>query len=304
MRSHCKAFTYQLERGDTTGYEHYQGRLSLYKKIRANNAPDLFPDTGIHISPTSNNARKGAPFYVLKEQTRLEGPWTEKSFDEPRVASNRLRDSGILENPYPWQKELKERLEVENHRTVHMVVDHRGNHGKSIFVEWLEYLGLTIELPGFNSSEDFLQAAMCLPELKVYLVDLPRAMPKKHLNGLFTAIEKLKNGYMCDKRYSFKWKRLQHSPSICVFTNKKPKLKYLSKDRWRVFTITQDHRLVDYCFRKRKRDEDGLQEEEDARDPEVQEEGDEEARLRISREEECSSSEDPSSNSEDVEQEY
>ena len=28
----------------------------------------------------------------------------------------------------------------------------------------------------FNNAKYFLQAAMCLPELKVYLADLPRAM--------------------------------------------------------------------------------------------------------------------------------
>lgn len=247
LRPHCKSYTFQLERGDATGYLHFQGRLSLFKKTTLGAASNLFPDTGIHLSPTCNNSRTGPAFYCMKEQTKLEGPWTEKDYQEPRVPSNRLVRSGILEHPYSWQQELKDRLEVEDDRTVHMVVDPQGNNGKSIFVEWLEYLGLTVELPGFNSSEDFLQAAMSLPELKIYLVDLPRAMPKKHLNGLFTAIEKLKNGYMCDKRYHFKWKRLKHSPSICVFSNKKPKLRYLSKDRWRVWTI-KDKRLVDFCY--------------------------------------------------------
>ena len=250
----CKAYAYQLERGEQSGYEHYQGRLSLIKKTTIGVAAQLFGECGIHLSPTSNNALKGEAFYHLKEQTRIDGPWTDRDYEQPRVPSNRLVRSGILSAPYPWQQELKERLEVEDDRTVHMVIDHRGNHGKSIFVEWLEYLGLTIEMPGFNSAEDFLQAAMCLPELKVYLVDLPRAMPKKHLNGLFTAIEKLKNGYMCDKRYHFKWKRLLHSPSICVFSNKKPKLKYLSKDRWRIFSISDDHRLIDYCFKDGKKE--------------------------------------------------
>jgi hypothetical protein len=267
LRSHCKAYTFQLERGDATGYEHYQGRLSLFKKKRTTECAALFPESGIHVSPTSNNSLSGPAFYCMKADTRIEGPWTEKNYEEPRVPSNRLVRSGIMENPYPWQKELRERLEVEDDRIVHMIVDPSGNNGKSIFVEWLEYLGLTIEMPGFNSAEDFLQAAMCLPELKVYLVDLPRAMPKKHLNGLFTAIEKLKNGYMCDKRYSFKWKRLLHSPSICLFSNKKPKLKYLSMDRWRLWTITKDKRLVVYkCDHKKPKH--GRVQEEDVDDSE------------------------------------
>lgn len=243
----CKTYAYQLERGDETGYLHYQGRFSLIKKTTIGVAAQLFPDTGIHLSPTATCNIKGEAFYVLKAQTRVEGPWTDKNYREPRIPSNRLVRSGILENPYPWQQELMERLLVEDDRTVHMVVDPKGNNGKSIFVEWLEYLGHTIEMPGFNSAEDFLQAAMGLPELKVYLVDLPRAMPKKHLNGLFTAIEKLKNGYMCDKRYHFKWKRLLHSPSICVFSNKKVERAYLSRDRWRIWTISSDKRLINYA---------------------------------------------------------
>lgn len=238
LRPLCKKYVFQLECGES-GYLHYQGRLSLFKKTTLASAIKQFGSIGWHLSPTSGNAFKGEAFYCIKEQTRVPngGPWTEKDYKELALASNRLKHSGILENPYPWQAELATCLSYESDRIVHLVVDPFGNNGKSLFVEWLEFRGFTVELPGFNSSEDFLQAAMNLPEQKIYLVDLPRAMPKKHLNGLFTAIEKLKNGYMCDKRYHFKWKRLPYSPSICVFTNKMPKLRYLSKDRWRIWTI-------------------------------------------------------------------
>lgn len=272
LRPRCKKYVFQLECGDT-GYLHFQGRLSLFKKTTLSCAIKQFGNFGWHLSPTSGNALKGEAFYCMKEQTRVAtdgGPWTEKDYVPPRVPSNRLLRSGILEHPYPWQQQLKACLSLESDRTVNLVVDPRGNNGKSLFVEWLEYLGLTVELPGFNSSEDFLQAAMNLPEQKMYLVDLPRAMPKKHLNGLFTAIEKLKNGYMCDKRYHFKWKRLLHSPSICVFTNKMPSVSYLSKDRWQVWTI-KNKKLEVYDYGRDEEHSQALSDEESVMEDQGQE---------------------------------
>lgn len=261
LRSGSKAYTFQLEQCPESGKLHYQGRLSLFKKTTLGCASRIFPDSGIHLSPTATENTKGPPFYVLKVQTRVEGPWTEKDYEEPRVPSTRLRDYGILEQRLMWQQDLHDILVKEEHRIVNMIIDRKGNNGKSAFVEWMEYKGLTIEMPEFMCAEDLLATAMDLPEQKIYLFDFSRATPQKHMAGLFSAIEKLKNGLMYDKRYHFKRRRLSYSPSICVFSNTEPDLRYLSRDRWRLFSITDDRQLGPYNGRQEEEvDESGVDE--------------------------------------------
>lgn len=66
--------------------------------------------------------------------------------------------------------------------------------------------------------------------------DMPRAMPKQALHGLYTAIEQIKKGKVYDLRYHYKdwW---FDSPQIWVFSNTMPDRSLLSADRWKVWTV-------------------------------------------------------------------
>lgn len=181
----------------------------------------------------------------MKADTRVDGPWTEKDYRQPKELTKQLQVSGILDNMYPWQTELMQRVQDFDMRTIHMVVCKKGGEGKTMFSEMMEYKDLAFEVPPFTSMEDIMQCVMGVPPYKTYLIDMPRAMPKSRLAGFFAGIESLKNGVMYDKRYHFKKRRIDR-PNIIVFSNKLPKLQYLSRDRWRLWTITQDKRLVVY----------------------------------------------------------
>lgn len=246
LRSICKAYTFQLERGDTTGYEHFQGRLSLFKKKRFGELIKHFDKSGIHLTVSSNNSRKGEAFYCMKTDTRIEGPWTEKDFKEPKVPTRQLVESGILAVRRAWQIELAERVAQFDMRTIHMVICPRGGEGKSLFAEWMEHTEQAFEVPYLGTMEDIMQCCMGVPPQKTYLIDMPRSLEKNRLASFFAGIETLKNGVMFDKRYHFKKRRIDR-PSIVVFSNKAPDLSYLSRDRWRLWTIKKD-RLVDYCY--------------------------------------------------------
>jgi hypothetical protein len=168
----------------------------------------------------------------MKADTRLEGPWTEKDFKEPKVPTKQLIESGILQSRFPWQEELMERMRVFDVRTIHMVICNKGGEGKSLFAEYLEYEDLAFEVPPFSTMEDIMQCVMGVPPAKTYLIDLPRAMPKERMASFFSGIEALKNGVMYDKRYHFKKRRIDR-PCIVVFSNKEPNKYYLSLDCWR-----------------------------------------------------------------------
>ena len=80
----CKKYVFQKEQGDT-GYVHWQCRVSLIKKRRmAEVLTIIVPKIGGHWSPTNNKVHAAGSFnYVMKEDTKIDGPWTEQSFMDP-----------------------------------------------------------------------------------------------------------------------------------------------------------------------------------------------------------------------------
>jgi len=118
----CKKWCFQLEKGKS-GYEHYQGRISLKERKRLNQVVEIFKETlpGAHWSLTSV-ANRDNNFYVMKAETRIDGPWTNEDVTIP----SHLRDTPTW---YPWQKHIVDRLDVKELRDVNIIIDHIGNQG-------------------------------------------------------------------------------------------------------------------------------------------------------------------------------
>lgn len=244
-----KKWAFQKERGDS-GYVHYQGRGSLFKKRRPQEVKKLFEEVGygdVHLSPSSNNSQQGELFYVIKADTRIEGPWTDKDQEEVYVPR---QYRGLKDNLRPWQQEVWDSADKFDPRSIHLIYDPDGNNGKSTIASLMDLYRRGIDLPPMNDAEKLIQSvadifiARELREPKVVFVDLPRAMDKKRLGGLYTAIEQIKKGKVYDLRYHYKewW---FDSPQMWVFTNLEPDLSMLSRDRWVLHTI-EDQKLVPF----------------------------------------------------------
>lgn len=246
LRHLCKKYVYQLERGEERtelhpeGYVHYQGRISLYKKARTTEAAGLIHGAGLqcHISPSAGNNFKGEMFYTMKTQTKIDGPWKDIDYVEPPPMTRQVKK--IEENGlYPWQESIKDLVTTYDDRSIHMVIDTTGNHGKSTFLEWMDYKGYSYEIPTMRLMEDIMQCCMSIPAQTCYMIDMPRAMKKEKLADFFSGIECLKNGVMYDKRYKFKKRRIER-PQIVVYSNTLPNFSYLSKDRWKIWNIVDN----------------------------------------------------------------
>lgn len=242
-----KKWAFQKEKGDS-GYVHFQGRGSLFKKRRLCELKKLFEDKGygdVHLSPSSNNSQVGECFYVMKDDTRIEGPWTDKDQEEEEVYVPR-QYRGLKDNLRPWQQEVWDSADEFDPRSIHLIYDPTGNNGKSTVASLMDLYRRGIDLPPMNDAEKLIQSvadifiARELRQPKVVFVDLPRAMDKRKLGGLYTAIEQIKKGKVYDVRYHYKewW---FDSPQIWVFTNIEPDLSMLSRDRWVLHTITDNY---------------------------------------------------------------
>ncbi len=239
----CKKWVFQDELS-ASGYAHFQGRVSLIKKARltklVSKTKDIFH--GIHWSVTSNAVHEGQNFnYVMKADTRVAGPWSDKEYEEPPPLTRQLKK--FHEQPMrPWQEQLYKLVQEEDDRSIKLIVDDVGNSGKSIFAEHLEYKGLAYEIPPFRAMEDIMQCVMGTKTQKCYVIDMPRAMKKDKLSEFYAGLEALKNGVCYDKRYSFKKRRMDR-PQVVVFTNRDPCWTYMSLDRWEIYDMQRDFSL-------------------------------------------------------------
>lgn len=246
MSQWFKKFCFQRETG-SMGYEHFQCRGHLYEKKTMGAMIKIAKEHLFcaHVSITSTKVHEGTNFnYVMKADSRVEGPWTDENFINKPKLTRQLKVFAQTEFR-PWQETIVQWCNQEDDRSIKLIFDQQGNSGKSIMSEYLMYKGLAFEMPPFKLMEDIMQCAMCVREQKVYLIDMPRAMKKDKLGEFYAGLEALKNGMCYDKRYNFKMRRMDR-PQVIVFTNVLPDFSMLSRDRWEVYTMTADFSIVTY----------------------------------------------------------
>lgn len=232
-------WVYQLEKSDT-GYVHYQGRVSLIKKRREDEVKSILRHPGIHWSLTSSiNSQSFS--YVMKIDTRIDGPWSDKDPALPYVP-RQIREFASYEM-YPWQRDVAAWCEVWDKRSIHVIYDSCGNSGKSNLRMYLSCMGKARSLPFCNDFKDILRNVMDMPLATAYFVDMPRAVTKDKLYQFWGAIESIKDGYCYDDRYSFK-ERYFDSPQIFVMTNSLPDSSLMSRDRWKIWYLIEDKTLI------------------------------------------------------------
>lgn len=230
-----KSWTFQKEKG-ATGYEHYQGIISLKVRRTLPAAKKIIMETSIlpeYFAPASNpNLKAGTEaFYASKPDTRIEGPWTDK--DEPIYIPRHVREMTTL---YPWQQAIVDSAKSYDPRGIDIIIDNEGNRGKSSLGAYLAVHKIGRTVPFVNDYKDLMRMIMDMPKSKLYMIDMPRALNKEKLNQLWAGIETIKSGYAYDDRYHFKDEHFDR-PRIWVFTNVMPDKKHLSEDMWRFWGI-------------------------------------------------------------------
>lgn len=245
-RRHCKKWTFQSEAGEETGYQHYQGRVSLKEKTRLTGIIKLFDPIVGHFTATSKANRDNA-FYVTKENTRIDGPWSDT--DVEVYVPRQYR--GIIDNLRPWQQQIWDNRNVFDDRGINIVYDPIGNQGKSTLAALFDLHGMGIDMPPCNDGEKLVQSLCNIlmktsnREPKALFIDLPRSMDQSKLYGMYTAIEQIKKGKVYDFRYSYdSW--WFDAPQIWVFCNEQPNTSYVSRDRWRFWRINAESELKSY----------------------------------------------------------
>lgn len=212
-------FVVGFEIGDS-GYEHFQGRVVFKKPTAFNTARLFFAQWNVttHISETHTH-----DFNYVEKEGNFFRSW-----------EGALRKYSAIA-PLYWQQAVIAQLKNQNDREVMVVIDEKGNTGKSTFAKMMEARHEMKYVPPFDNAQDYMAMCMARPS-KGYIIDIPRSESVHQRNGLWSAVEQIKNGYLYDKRNKFHDMWIE-PPKILVFANEEPPYEALSQDRWQVFEI-------------------------------------------------------------------
>lgn len=248
----CTKWIFQKERGEETGYEHFQCRFTLRKKMRFTNLRERLIEelgiSGFHLTPTSKHCiRKDEEYYVTKEDTRIDGPWrnTTETPVQKYWSNVTLR---------PWQEQIVREIEnyVPEIRIVNLIVNTRGNEGKSFLTTYLGVHEKILEMPVMDDYKDVMQHLFSTYEdgkTVPIFIDVPRGMSEKTAHGSYSAIETIKRGFLYDTRYRGR-QRYIIPPCIYIFCNHFPNRNLLSWDRWNVRELRDGVLIPTRLFRK------------------------------------------------------
>lgn len=239
LRKHSKKWIFQLEKG-AGGRFHYQVRISLKDKVRNFKKLEGLNSKYINEIPTcsENMNQFGYDSYQAKDDhTRVEGPW---AYNDPCLS----RDFALMgihgeSDLRPWQKSIIEKARTDELRKIIFIYDPQGNQGKSVLFKFMGIMRIGKELPMCNDFQSVMRMAYDVGEFPCYMIDMPRAMKKEKLFGLFSGIEKLKGGYAYDDRNTFR-DRYFMNPAIIVASNKMPDMTMLTGDRWDFYSIEEN----------------------------------------------------------------
>jgi hypothetical protein len=249
LRQVFKKWVFQLEESDG-GYRHYQGRGSLIKRRRKQELLPVLRSAGLDdldVRPTITTEHTKEAFYQTKADTRVDGPW--KDTDTELYIPRQYR--GLMDRLYPFQQKVIDSVFEFDSRAIQLVYCQFGAKGKSTIAALCCLHYGCIRIPAVNDAEKLIASVCDILHAKkernprAVFLDLPRAMDKTKLRGIYTAIEEIKCGYVYDLRYTYKdwW---FDSPAVWVFTNIEPQMDYLSPDRWKIWTINYVYELVPF----------------------------------------------------------
>lgn len=244
LKGHCKKWVFQTERGTENGGLHFQGRMSLTTRKRKSEVLNLLDSLckikAVHLS--EEHEEESSSFYAMKTDTKVAGPWTDK--DKPKYVPKAWENAPEM----AWHPECMQMLEDSNRRELVLVIDEKGETGKTVLTRKLVTKG-AFEVPSFlGGAKDLMRAAYGALDgtdparIHTLILDIPRSQAEAHKRFWWdacTALEKLKDGVIVEDRYTFRIRYIE-PPRILVFTNTMPPVEALSRGRWKILNL-QDY---------------------------------------------------------------
>lgn len=242
---------------------HVQGRARFKKRVRKTQILNEEYLTGAidafyraSWSPTSSNCKNFD--YVLKEETRVYGPWADKKIF---LGASLLKPNQLM----PWMNELIDEIDFHGEvmddayfREIIHIQDVLGGNMKTSFVRYClhKYKDKIAYINPFGTANQISSSFAKVGARDVYILDLPRSFRTSsgyHSNyaDLCNIIEKLKDGIISSSMYGEGQTLLMEPPMIMIFSNwplESYHGEYFSRDRIRRLILSPmgvDHAMDD-----------------------------------------------------------
>lgn len=198
----------------------------------------------ITVLPESNKSieQGGLSFYVMKDDTRVAGPWHDPSYTPPRSPDwIPAQCQHIVDSPRPWMRSLLDKLrQPPSHRAIIWIctLEGKGGVGKSLLNLYLDATGIASYL-GVGTPTQLLEATVIEGERKAYTLDLPKSSDSNiRISDYVNAIEMVKNGFIKTAMHGKpKRLRMDNRPHVVVFSNILPPYKHMTEGRFECYTI-------------------------------------------------------------------
>ena len=144
-----------------------------------------------------------------------------------------------------WQKQLLDIVSADemDDRKIIWVVGKKGNEGKSWFQFYLQSLHGEHRVARFditNKTADLLHimSRCALATTDLFLFNHQRCVPSE--DCCYSLLEMIKDGYASAPKFHGSLLRIKRPNLVLVFSNRHPRIRSLSKDRWQICFITDD----------------------------------------------------------------
>lgn len=231
-------WVFQLERG-RSGNLHYQGYLRLTVKKRSGYLSRNL--SAWSFTPCSSRGKAALRDYCLKSDTRVDGPYGKR-----RIYMG--KDLAIMRDPLPWQQEVIDILAgPPDRRCIYWIVDEHGNKGKSVLTKWLWFRNKKdVAVIPFGTATQIKTSVIAKGPRLIYLLDVSRSLGEgETMQSIFSAIEQIKNGFVLSAMYGKDGIMAFEPPHVICFSNYPPPWKRASRDRWRVFNLSDRNALLE-----------------------------------------------------------
>lgn len=203
----------------STGRRHLQGYMEFNNPIWDNTLRKLMPKVWLRRAYGSIESN----FHYNTKDNKFE---TNIYIEKPTIIT-KLKD---------WQNKILENLNtIPDDRTINWVYDKIGNSGKTVFCKYLHYHKKAFVIKSGKAND----AKYILKEEKVcrdIVFDLSRSNEEF---VSYTCIEEIKDGHFFSGKYESK-SMLISTPHIYIFCNFLPNINKLSKDRWKIWNLSND----------------------------------------------------------------
>ena len=240
-KQHGKQTKYQMKRCSICKKSMIAWHLTRHMLVHNNSKKEILENIISDQKSYEDLGNKGKILKELMDKEDIDSLSLRKDHLKA-LEVNSLRKEQQFESLKSWQEKLLTFMEPSK-REIIWVCGVKGAEGKSWFQDYLEYHYTRKKV--FRTSMDRKKESILhslskktISLLDVFVFNIPRSFDMKEVP--YTLFEDIKDGFAISTKYDSKQLRFNIPNIVIIFSNTRPLIRSVSKDRWKVYNITNE----------------------------------------------------------------